>query len=47
MNKKCLIADEMHESILDLLPQIGFEPTYFPNISRAEPSKKLGAMKGS
>lgn len=36
MNKKCLIADEMHESILPLLEGIGFETDYQPNISRAE-----------
>ena len=46
MNKKCLIADEMHESILDLLPQIGFEPTYFPNISRAELIEEIGGYEG-
>ncbi len=36
MNKKCLIADEMHESILPLLEGIGFETDYRPNISREE-----------
>lgn len=36
MNKKCLIADEMHESILPLLERIGFETDYRPKISRNE-----------
>jgi len=36
MTKKCLIADEMHESILPLLHEIGFETTYAPKASREE-----------
>ncbi len=34
--KKCLIADEMHESILPLLHELGFETTYAPKASREE-----------
>lgn len=34
--KKCLIADEMHNSILPLLHDIGFETTYAPKASREE-----------
>ncbi|OEK01769.1 phosphoglycerate dehydrogenase [Roseivirga sp. 4D4] len=36
MSKKCLIVDEMHESIQDLLSQIGIEPVYRPKASREE-----------
>lgn len=46
MDKKCLIADEMHESILELLPQIGFEPTYLPKISREEIAAQIGDYEG-
>ncbi len=46
MNKKCLIADEMHDSILELLPQIGIEPTYLPKISREELVAKIGDFEG-
>lgn len=36
MMKRCLIADEMHESILPLLEGIGFKTDYRPGISREE-----------
>jgi D-3-phosphoglycerate dehydrogenase len=36
MMKKCLIADEMHESIFSLMEGIGFEVSYRPEISREE-----------
>lgn len=32
--KKCLIVDDMHESIIPLLDEIGFEANYQPDISR-------------
>jgi D-3-phosphoglycerate dehydrogenase len=32
----CLIADEMHESVLDLLRDIGVRPVYKPGITRAQ-----------
>lgn len=34
--KRCLIADEMHESILSLLKAIGFKADYRPKVSRVE-----------
>lgn len=34
--KKCLIADEMHDSILPLLQDLGFETTYAPKATREE-----------
>ena len=46
MKKKCLIADEMHQSILELIAQIGFEPTYLPKISRTELIEKIGDFEG-
>lgn len=39
--KKCLIADEMHESILPLLHELGFETTYAPSASREELLQKI------
>lgn len=36
MNKKCLIIDEMHESIIPLLEEAGMEPDYQPLIHRQE-----------
>jgi D-3-phosphoglycerate dehydrogenase len=36
MMKKCLIADEMHESIIELLQGIGIDTTYSPKADRAE-----------
>ena len=36
----------MHESILELLPQIGVEPHYFPKISREELIRKIGDFEG-
>lgn len=36
MMKKCLIADEMHESIFSLMEGIGFEVSYRPEIGREE-----------
>lgn len=36
MMKKCLIADNMHESILSLLHEIGFETIFEPQASREQ-----------
>ncbi len=46
MSKKCLIVDEMHESIQELLLQIGVKPTYRPTISRAEILEQIGEYEG-
>lgn len=35
-NKRILIVDKMHESILPLLREAGYDPDYQPNIKRAE-----------
>lgn len=40
--KRCLIADEMHESILSLLQAIGFKTDYRPKASRQELLKIIG-----
>ena len=42
MNKTCLIADEMHVSILPLLREIGVTPDYRPAISREEMLSIIG-----
>lgn len=36
MRRRCLIIDEMHESIVPLLKDLGFAVTYRPSISRQE-----------
>lgn len=46
MSKKCLIIDDMHESIVPLLAEIGFEATYAPSISREEILAKIGDYQG-
>lgn len=46
MSKKCLIVDEMHGSIQDLLSQIGIESTYKPNINRSEILEVIGDYEG-
>lgn len=46
MSKKCLIVDEMHQSIQDLLSQIGIESTYKPNITRSEILEVIGDYEG-
>lgn len=46
MNKKCLIADEMHESILPLLEEIGVKGDYKPNISREQLLEQLQDYEG-
>ena len=42
MNKSCLIADEMHESIVPLLDAIGIKADYRPTITRAELLEVIG-----
>lgn len=42
MDKTCLIADEMHESILPLLEEIGVKVDYRPAISRDEMLGSIG-----
>ena len=46
MEKKCLIADEMHESIQPLLENIGLQPDYRPNITREELIETIGNYEG-
>lgn len=46
MNKKCLIIDDMHESIVSLLAEIGFEATYAPGITREEILAQIGDYEG-
>ena len=46
MSKKCLIIDDMHESIVPLLASIGIEATYSPGISREEILKTIGEFEG-
>lgn len=42
MLRRCLIADEMHQSILGLLEKVGFEADYRPTISRKELLSVIG-----
>lgn len=46
MKKGCLIADEMHESILELLDELGFVVNYQPKISREELIEVIGPYHG-
>lgn len=46
MKKRCLIIDEMHESIVPLLEEIGFQADYHPKISREEILQKIGDFEG-
>ncbi|PWL29014.1 NAD(P)-dependent oxidoreductase [uncultured Roseivirga sp.] len=46
MNKKCLIIDDMHESIVSLLAEIGIEATYAPGMTRAEILNTVGDYEG-
>lgn len=45
-NKKCLIADSMHESLFSMLSQIGWDADYFPAITREELKLKLPGYHG-
>lgn len=42
MNKTCLIADEMHESIIPLLESIGIQADYRPDITRDQLLEIIG-----
>lgn len=44
--KKCLIVDKMHESIISLLADIGYEADYCPTITRPEVLKAIGQFHG-
>lgn len=46
MSKKCIIVDEMHESICDLLLEIGITPVYKPTITRSELLEEIGEYEG-
>lgn len=46
MKKKCLIIDDMHESIVSLLADIGIDATYAPGISREEILSTIGDYEG-
>ena len=46
MRKGCLIADEMHESILELLDDLGFVVNYQPKINREELIEIIGPYHG-
>jgi len=46
MSKKCLIIDDMHESIVPLLAEIGIEATYAPSITREEILSSIGDYEG-
>src|SRR4051812_21656434 len=43
MSFKCLIIDPMHSSIVPLLTEIGIDPDYRPDITRAEVLKIIGS----
>ncbi|MEP5613110.1 MAG: NAD(P)-dependent oxidoreductase [Cyclobacteriaceae bacterium] len=45
-NNKVLIVDKMHESIMPLLSEIGFDPVYEPSIGRDEVKEKIGDYTG-
>lgn len=44
--KKCLIVDKMHDSIIPLLNDIGFQADYLPNISREEVLEQIAEYDG-
>ncbi|MEM6844842.1 MAG: NAD(P)-dependent oxidoreductase [Bacteroidota bacterium] len=44
--KKCLIVDKMHESIVPLLKDIGYEADYHPQIKREEVLEIIGQYNG-
>lgn len=46
MHKKCIIVDDMHESIIPLLSELGIEASYQPFISREELLKIIGNYEG-
>ncbi|MFY0592753.1 NAD(P)-dependent oxidoreductase [Roseivirga sp.] len=46
MLKKCLIVDEMHKSICELLLEIGIEPVYKPKLDRNGILDEIGEYHG-
>lgn len=44
--KKCLIIDQLHECIIPLLEQAGYQVDYQPGLSRAEVLAKISAYEG-
>ncbi|WKN44472.1 2-hydroxyacid dehydrogenase [Tunicatimonas pelagia] len=44
--KKCLIVDKMHESIVPLLSEIGYEADYHPQITRQEVLEIISQYQG-
>ncbi|MEQ9442496.1 MAG: 2-hydroxyacid dehydrogenase [Cyclobacteriaceae bacterium] len=44
--KKCLIVDKMHDSIIPLLNDIGFQADYRPNITRKEVLEQIAEYDG-
>lgn len=46
MKPKCLIVDKMHESLLPILDEAGFEAFYKPNISREEIKSSISLYDG-
>nr|WKN35335.1 2-hydroxyacid dehydrogenase [Tunicatimonas sp. TK19036] len=44
--KKCLIVDKMHDSIVPLLNDIGFEAEYLPTITRQEVLEQISEYDG-
>lgn len=44
--KKCLIVDKMHDSIVPLLNDIGFEADYLPTITRQEVLEQISEYDG-
>lgn len=46
MKNRCLIVDEMHSSIVDMLDSIGIEPDYKPEITRAEVLEQIHNYHG-
>ncbi len=46
VNNRVLIIDEMHESIVPMLEEIGFEANYEPSITRNEILDSIGGFSG-
>jgi len=46
-NNKCLVIDEMHESLFSMLNEIGWEADYQPKITREEIKRSILNMEDS
>lgn len=46
MKKNCLIIDDLHPSILEMMEGIGYEVDYQPNITREELLQQIGPFSG-